>query len=157
VKRIAKAELLAGLPPSSACFMCELARGEAIARCEHAVAILDRFAARPGHVLVIARRHEERLTRLARAEYEQLHDLAYRVSQAIERVFEPRRIYAAVLGSAEPLAMSCPHVHLHLVPLADGGEADRPANVFTWAHGAYVFESDDEEHALRDRLRANLV
>jgi hypothetical protein len=48
-------------------------------------------------------------------------------------------------------------VHLHLVPLFDGGDADRPAEVFTWAHGMYVFESADEERQLRDKLRAALA
>lgn len=158
MRRLAKAELLGGLAVPAACLMCELSRArEPIASSEHAIAILDRFASRPGHVLVIARRHEDRVAHLSYREYEGLHRLVYEVCGAVERVLAPRRIYVAALGSAVPLATSSPHVHIHVVPLADGGEADRPAEVFTWAHGAYVFESDDEERELRTRLRAGLA
>ncbi len=138
------------------CCMCELAQtGEPIVANEAATAILDPYAARPGHVLVVLRRHEEKLAALPLREYRALHDLAWQVAGAIEQVFAPRRIYVAALGSAVAMMTSFPHVHLHLIPLADGGEPDRPANVFTWQHGMYVFE-DGEEPALRARLRAAL-
>jgi diadenosine tetraphosphate (Ap4A) HIT family hydrolase len=72
----------------------------------------------------------------------------------MEVELSPRRIYVAALGSASPLVTSFPHVHFHLVPLADGGEADRPAEVFTWANGILVFDDADEERALLAKLRA---
>jgi diadenosine tetraphosphate (Ap4A) HIT family hydrolase len=158
MKLLAKADAIARLADERGrgCRMCELAReAEVIASSEHAVAILDRYAARPGHVLVILRRHEERL--LAWPEYEAMHRLAWRVNAALDAVLAPRRIYIAALGSAAPLATSFPHVHLHVIPLADGGELDRPANVFTWVNGVYIFEDAEEERALRDRLRTALA
>jgi diadenosine tetraphosphate (Ap4A) HIT family hydrolase len=143
---------------TSACIPCELARsGDAIARTEHAVAVLDRYACRPGHVLVVLRRHVENIAALPWEEYSALHHLAWRIAGAIDRELAPRRIYIAALGSAEPLAVSFPHVHLHVVPLADGGDADRPASVFTWNHGMYVFEDAAEEVTFRDRLRRQLL
>jgi len=135
------------------CPMCGLGELEPIVACERAYAVLDRYACRVGHALVVLRRHEERIEQLPYADYEAMHRLAWQVAGALERVLGPARIYIAALGSAVPLATSFPHVHLHVIPLADGGEVDRPANVLTWANGMYVFESADEECALRERLR----
>jgi diadenosine tetraphosphate (Ap4A) HIT family hydrolase len=135
------------------CPMCGLAEVEPIIACERAFAVLDRYACRIGHTLVVLGRHAERIEQLPYDDYEAMHRLAWRAAGALERVLGPSRIYIAALGSAVPLATSFPHVHLHVIPLADGGELDRPANVLTWGNGMYVFESADEERALRDRLR----
>jgi histidine triad (HIT) family protein len=154
MKWLAKDAALAVASHRGDCLLCELAReAEPLAGSERAIAVLDRYACRPGHVLVVLRRHAENIAALEWPEYAELQQLAWRVARGLDRVFAPRRIYIAALGSAEPLAVSFPHVHLHVVPLTDGGEADRPANVFTWAHGMYVFESDAEEASMRDRLR----
>jgi len=164
MKWLAKPEALASLDHDltghdrvTGCRMCELARdAEPIASTEHATAVLDRYAARPGHVLVLLRRHVERIAALEWREYEAMHRLAWQITNAIEAALAPRRIYVAALGSAVPLATSFPHVHLHIIPLSDGGESDRPANVFTWERGMFVFESEAEEQALRRRLREAL-
>ncbi len=159
MRRIDKATALAALAAerSAGCRMCELVvELEPIVAREHAIAILDRYASRPGHILVVARRHEERVAGLAWAEYEAIQRLAWELARAVERTLAPRRIYVAALGSADPIDTSFPHFHVHVVPLTDGGELDRPANVFTWQHGVDVFESEAEEAALRDRLRAAL-
>lgn len=141
----------------AACPMCELVRVAPIAVNEHAVAVLDRYAARYGHVLVVLRRHEEQLGGVSWDEYAGMHRLVWELCRALDDVLAPRRTYIAALGSAEPVATSFPHVHLHVVPLADGGDVDRPANVFTWQNGMYVFESDEEERALRERIAAALA
>ncbi len=156
---LAKPEVLARVEAEHAggCTMCNaLKSAEPIAENEHAIAIFDRYASRPGHVLVVLRRHEEKLTALGWPEYEALHRLAWQLCRAIEVTQSPVRIFVASLGSAQPLATSFPHIHLHIVPLSDGGEVDRPANVFTWTHGMYVFESASEERELLATLRAAL-
>jgi diadenosine tetraphosphate (Ap4A) HIT family hydrolase len=157
MKRLDKTATLARLEAERGpgCRMCELVRdAEPIASSDHAVAVLDRYASRPGHVMIVLRRHEERIAALAWPEYAAMQRLAWEVCGALDTVLSPRRIYVAALGSAEPLDTSFPHLHVHVVPLADGGELDRPANVFTWVHGVYVFETDDEERALAATLRA---
>ena len=156
MKRIAKADALARVAgESDGCAMCRLVRdAERIAESTHAIAVLDRYASRPGHVLVVLRRHEERIAALAWDAYADLQRLAWELARALDDEFAPRRIYVAALGSAAQLATSFPHVHFHVVPLADGDERDRPASVFTWEHGMYVFDTHDEECALRERLRA---
>lgn len=150
MKRLGKPELLARLEASAECLMCAMQRALPIATSEHAIAVLDRYAARPGHVLVIARRHEEKIAALSDAEHADLHRLVHRVCRGLEAALLPRRIYVAALGAPEPLPMSSPHVHVHVVPLSDPG--DRPADVFTWANGAYVFQSHDEEKSFHAAL-----
>lgn len=160
MKLLPKSDALARLAAERGptCRMCELAReATPIAISEHAVAILDRYAARPGHVLVILRRHEEHLASVAWHEYEALHRLAWQVNAALDATLRPRRVYIAALGSAAPLPTSFPHVHVHVIPLTDGGELDRPANVFTWVNGVYVFDDADEERALRESLQRELT
>lgn len=157
MRHLPKAEALSAIAaePRARCRMCTFADDpEPIAESEHALVIPDRYASRPGHVLVVARRHEERVAGLAWDEYASIQRLVWDACRALEATYAPRRIYVAALGSADAIDTSFPHVHVHVVPLADGGELDRPANVFTWVHGVYVFESADEERAMRDRLRA---
>lgn len=156
MKQLSKAEALAAVEADgiAGCTPCALLDVPVIAESEHAIAILNRYACRPGHVLVILRRHVEAVAALSWTEWADLQQLAWRTSRALDRLLAPRRIYVAALGSAATLATSFPHVHLHVIPLVDGGVADRPAAVLTWEHGMFVFESPGEETSLRDRLRA---
>lgn len=159
MKWLAKDTALAALERErgTGCPMCTLvATPEPILATELAIAVLDRYACRPGHILVVLRRHAERIAQLPYSDYEAMQHLAWQIAGALERELSPARIYIAALGSAVPLATSFPHVHLHVIPLTDGGDVDRPANVLTWTNGMYVFENEDEERALRDRLRAAL-
>jgi diadenosine tetraphosphate (Ap4A) HIT family hydrolase len=157
MKRLAKPEVLARLAEERrpSCQMCALvADAPAIATTEHAVAVLDRYASRPGHVLVVLRRHAEHIAALPWDEYAGVQRLAWEMARAIDAALAPKRIYVAAFGSSGETITSFPHVHFHVVPLADGGEADRPAEVFTWANGIYVFDDDAEERALLASLAA---
>lgn len=118
-----------------------------------AIAMLDRHAARPGHVVVVLRRHVESLASLPWDEYAAVQRLAWEASVALERLLAPKRIYVVSLGAARRIATSFPHHHVHVIPLTDGGEADRPAQVMTWANGVFVFEEGEAEEWVL-RLRA---
>ncbi|APR84987.1 Hypothetical protein A7982_10336 [Minicystis rosea] len=139
------------------CAMCGMAGGhpasiEVLAERGHAVAVLDRYASRPGHVLVVLRRHAEAVAELAWEEYADVQRLAWEASRALTRVLDPKRVFVAALGAATPLLMSFPHHHVHVIPLFEGTAADRPAAVLTWEHGVYVYEPG-EERALGEALR----
>jgi len=105
-------------------------------------------------VLVILRRHEETIAALSWDEYRDLAHLGWRSSHAL-RVFKPRRIYVAALGSATPRTTSFPHVHLHVIPLVDGGEADRPAAVWMRARHVRLREPRRRDFALRATARGD--
>ena len=165
MKRINKAEATALLAredevlPSrfQGCFMCAIAAGfpgdvEVLASRPRAVAVLDRFASRRGHVLVVLRRHEESIAALPWDEYAEVQRLAWEAARAIERTLRPVRVFVAALGSAARLPMSFPHHHVHVIPLFDGDERDRPAEVLSWSTGVSVYE-EGEANALAEALR----
>jgi diadenosine tetraphosphate (Ap4A) HIT family hydrolase len=166
VRRIDKDEALARvareaehLPPRfGGCLMCGVAAGhgaeiEVLAEREGAVAVLDRYASRRGHVLVVLRRHAESITELGWEEYQGIQRLAWEAAQAVSRALRPKRVFIAALGSAERLPMSFPHQHVHVIPLFEGGEGDRPAEVFSWRRGVVVYEPE-EARELATSLRA---
>lgn len=138
--------------------MCAVAAGERdvakIDETAHAIAVLERFPCRRGHAVIVLREHEERLERLPRPIWLELHELAHRVAQRIDRELHPVRTFVCALGSATQRVNSFPHVHLHVIPLYNGGEADRPAEVLTWSNGVYLYELDEEAELVRSLKRA---
>lgn len=138
--------------------MCRLASADACAsghllrETPRAVAVLTRFAVRRGHVLVVLRDHHESIDRLAVEDWLALSRVAWEATQAFAAVLAPVRTYVAALGTVTQRANSFPHVHQHVVPLFDGGAADRPAEVFTWQSGVLVYDPGEAE-ALAAELR----
>ena len=145
------------------CVMCALSSGTAdpalrIREDEHAVVVLDRYASTRGNLLVVARRHVERMTELPIAVHLAMQRLVFEANVALEAIFSPRRIYTATLGSpsameTDPPAMSFPHLHVHVVPIHEDGESARPAAIFSWTAGVGLYDEDEADAIVRD-LRA---
>lgn len=169
MRRISKAEALALVGEDAAaiderfagCAMCAVigasatspGRRAVLAENEAAVAMLDRFAARPGHTVVVLRRHVESVAELPWDEYAAVQRLAWEASRALTAALSPVRVYVAALGATRRIATSFPHHHVHVIPLSDGGESDRPAQVLTWSNGVHVYEPG-ERAAWAERIRA---
>lgn len=161
-RTVSREEALLALPSlrTGGCAMCQLADpahapDDVALVSEHAVVRLDRFGASHGHLLVVLRGHETRAEALAWEPYEAMQRAAWRASRAVAAVLRPRRVWTAALGAPEPLPMSFPHCHVHVIPVHEGGEAARPARVLSWTNGVVVY--DDGEalalvHALREAL-----
>jgi diadenosine tetraphosphate (Ap4A) HIT family hydrolase len=143
------------LPPFE-CLLCALAsRGptpDAIVSDVHGIVLLNRFAQRRGHLMVLPRRHVEHVRALDWSSYAALQRLAYDASIALDRVLTPVRVWNAVLGSPAPLPASYSHVHIHVVPIYETDERARPARVFSWSEGVTVYD-DAEALALVQQLR----
>ncbi len=140
------------------CVMCGLAHAAfdphlVIAENDHAVLRLNVLGSRPADMLAVLREHITSVAALTAAQYQGMHALAFVAARALERHRGALRVYIAQLGAPEPLAMSYPHVHLHVVPIYHGGEADKPARVLSWSHGVVSYEAD-EARALAHELRA---
>jgi diadenosine tetraphosphate (Ap4A) HIT family hydrolase len=151
--QITKAEALAlvteeweRLPARYAgCAMCAMVAGhpddiEILASNAHAVAVLDRYATRRGHVLVVLRRHAESVAELGWDEYAAVQRLAWEAGRAVDHALRPMRVFMAVLGSTAKLPNTFAHHHVHVIPLEPGSE-DRPSRVFSWEPGVYVYEA----------------
>lgn len=160
---VGKEEALAALERhrrelGNGCVMCAVVKRAdhrvLVAETATALVVLDRFASRPGHLLVIPRDHVERVVALDWAAYSELQRLGYDAAHAIERVFGPKRTYIASLGTANPLVGSYPHLHLHVVPIAEDDERARPAAVFSWSAGIVLYEDDEAAEMTAEIRRA---
>lgn len=143
-------------PKHGGCVPCALAEAPDALRIvddARAVVVLDRYGCRAGHMMVVLRRHETRVAALPWEDWCALQRLAWEASRALEAALSPKRVFVASLGAVDALPCTFPHVHLHVVPLAEGGESSRPARVFSWREGVVVYEPD-EARALSERLRA---
>lgn len=164
MRRLTKPEALAALADKVAglrdahldpCVMCSIARGRwdrelVVAHEESVTLVLDRFASARGHLLAILRKHEEHVAALTSEEYLALQRVAHRASVAVTQLLAPRRTYIAVLGAPSAVGTSFPHVHAHVVPLT-GDDADaRPARVFSWSEGVYVYDPGEAEQLVKE-------
>lgn len=138
------------------CLMCLLADGRGtpgpVYESEEGIVLLDRFAAREGHLIVVSREHVESLPELGWPHYAALQRIAFDATRALQRVLSPVRFYVAALGAPQAVPMSFPHFHLHVIPLFEADDSARPARVFSWTDGVVVYE-DDEAEALAQRIR----
>ncbi|MBK9264438.1 MAG: HIT family protein [Polyangiaceae bacterium] len=140
------------------CAMCAMVDGmphdvERLAESPVAIAVLDRYATRPGHLLVILRRHVESISSLSWEEYAGVQRLSWEAARALEKVCQPRRIFVAALGAPKKRINSFPHHHVHVIPVDSDGEDARPARVLSWEFGVYVYD-EGEARSMGDALRA---
>lgn len=170
MRRLSKAEALVALREKVSalasqnlgpCVMCSIARGLwdpelVVAEDPRVTVVVDRFASSRGHLLCILRRHEEHVAALSVEEYLELQRWAHRATQALARLLSPRRIYIAALGAPSEVGTSFPHVHVHVVPLVGEDEDARPARVFSWTQGVYVYDEGEAE-ALATEIRGALA
>jgi histidine triad (HIT) family protein len=157
VERLAelRKKLLGG--DDTGCLMCALARGVGrpapLVETETSVVVLDRFARRRGHLLVIAKAHVGGTDEVSWELYLEVERLVFEARHALHRAFAPVQIYSAKLGAVAPLPMSFSHFHAHVIPVYETDERARPARVLSWSEGVFVYE-EDEATALRRQIVA---
>lgn len=100
---------------SSFCPFCRIAAEPAVAatvlQSPLALAFLDIRPMRPGHALVVPRRHESDFWRLTADEHAEMLALARQLAQAQQALFNPLRAGLLVAG------FDVAHAHLHVIPL----------------------------------------
>jgi histidine triad (HIT) family protein len=143
------------LGDGATCVMCALAHGHGdlpfIAKNEHAVVLLDRFACRYGHLMVIPRLHLERLSQLPWEVFEGVQRLTFEAARAIDACLKPARVFTATLGAAVELPMTYSHYHVHVIPVNETDERARPARVLSWSEGVVVYD-DAEARDISQKL-----
>jgi histidine triad (HIT) family protein len=101
------------------CLFCRIAAGEERAwklyEDEHALAILDRFPAVPGHTLVIPRRHAADIWDIRREDAGRLMEAVHDVAALLKERLSPDGM---TLFQANRAAgwQTVFHIHVHLVP-----------------------------------------
>ncbi len=105
---------------NSNCIFCKIIKGEIpsvkIWEDEKHFAFLDMNPINSGHTLLIPKKHTEYLFELNDEEYTQLMLKAKFLAKLLKNKLKPKKIGMIVEG------FLIPHVHIHLVPLDNGGE-----------------------------------
>jgi histidine triad (HIT) family protein len=143
------------LPSGAGCVMCALATGHAglpfVAESRLAIVLLDRFACRYGHLMVIPRTHVEHLSQLPWEVFLDVQRLTFEAAQAIDACLKPARVFTATLGAAVELPMTYSHYHMHVIPVYETDERARPARVLSWSEGVVMYE-EAEAHEVTSKL-----
>ena len=106
------------------CVFCGIIRGELPASVVYqdpeCVAIMDIHPMRPGHVLVLSRRHAVHLHELSEQEQQCVFLAATRVSVAQRESGLPWEAGSLVVNDGPAAGQHVPHVHVHVVPRTRG-------------------------------------
>jgi diadenosine tetraphosphate (Ap4A) HIT family hydrolase len=135
------------------CVMCALAArgGEgSVAESRHAVVMLDRFACRYGHLMVIPRKHVERMSDIDWEVFVDVQRLVFEAGRAVEACFKPARVFTATLGAAAELPQTYSHYHVHVIPVFETDERARPARVLSWSEGVVIYDDEEASRMCRD-------
>jgi len=115
------------------CIFCAINAGEIPAYVIHEdelfLAILDRFPAAKGHVLIIPKRHAVDLAELDEKEAAALMPLAKRLADKIQAELKPDGLNL-LQNNGEDAGQVIFHFHLHLIPRykGDGFKLSHPHN-----------------------------
>jgi histidine triad (HIT) family protein len=104
------------------CIFCKIAKGEVPAvkiwEDKKYIAFLDMNPIKPGHVLVLPKKHTDYIFDLKNGEYFKLMLTAKKIAKILKEKLDSKRIGILVEG------FGVPHVHIHLIPINHGGEID---------------------------------
>ncbi len=110
----------------SGCLFCAIQAGALPAAIvhedTHCMALMDAYPLRPGHVLIIPRRHAALMTDLQASERTQIIELGNRIARAMRKL-EPACDINWVVNDGKAANQHVPHVHLHLIPRQPGDSA----------------------------------
>lgn len=139
------------------CVFCEIVRGDALASVVHAdahcVAFLDLHPVRPGHALVVSRRHAVHVHELTPGERAALFEAAARIGVAQGAAGLPRGGGTLLVNDGPAAGQHVPHVHLHVIPRARG---DLPAVAVAYAARVFNRFGRAADRAALDALAARI-
>ncbi len=119
------------------CLMCRINANAAyiLWEDEHCIVLLSEYPRFWGHIIVSAKQHVETFTELPDETHTALFKNAYKAAKILEQLIKPARCYVASVGSEQNLVNTCPHIHIHVIPVT--GKSLKPSEVFTWEKGIF--------------------
>jgi len=95
------------------CFICknQINKENIIYENNEIIAFLDLYPPTKGYILVATKKHIEEVTELSENEYLNLQKILFKISKAIKKAFNPKRIY--ILKTGDLVA----HLHFHIMPI----------------------------------------
>jgi histidine triad (HIT) family protein len=132
------------------CPFCEIVAGRAPAHRVYeddtALAFMDIYPIRPGHVLTIPKPHVPDFQALDDAIYAAVMLAAKRVAEAVAAATQPLKVGLAIAG------FDVPHTHVHIVPMHDYHDLTSKRLL----DGQVTRAAPDELAEMASRLRAGL-
>lgn len=102
------------------CVFCKMVRKEIVPEIvwedDSYMAFLDQNPVKPGHTLLIPKKHTDYIFDLENEEYKELFMHAKDFSDVLKKAFNPKRVGLVVEG------FGVSHAHVHLVPINAVGE-----------------------------------
>ncbi|WP_411248883.1 HIT family protein [Shouchella clausii] len=97
------------------CLFCAIANKEVkshiVYEDEQTIAFLDIQPIRPGHMLVIPKRHREALHTLGEQEYIDVMKAVRLLSKQVNDTLRPKKVGVAIAGFDQA------HLHIHIIPM----------------------------------------
>ena len=107
-----------------ACPFCQLISNglpaHAIYEDERVFVMLDRSSVSFGHVMVIPKKHDEKIYEMGQDDYLNLLAISRRLARLLQETLQPKAVAYVAHGAG------LPHVHLHLAPLSERDEIMNP-------------------------------
>lgn len=124
---------------------------------EHCIAFMDIYPLRPGHVLVVPKRHAQHVHELTSIERTQLMEAGAKISEALRASsLQPAALHFQI-NDGKAALQTVPHVHLHLLPRYQGDFASfmfsilkKPAQFLLKPEKPEVLER--QARAIREKL-----
>ncbi len=106
------------------CIFCKIVRGEIKARIimetKNSLAFLDAFPVAAGHVLVIPKKHYEKVQDMQSDDNKDVFDTVHKVAKKVDRLTGSSLI---AIHNGKEAGQEIPHVHIHLIPRSIGDSA----------------------------------
>ena len=126
------------------CLICSLINGKAnfiLEKNDRITVFLSEYPRFKGQIMIAPTLHVEQFSRMNEEVWKEMNGFALKSARILEKLFLPARCYIASTGSPENLPMTCPHIHINVIPVYD--RTLQPAQVFTWAHGVYAGSGEE--------------
>ena len=129
--------------------------GLIIWKSKHWVAMLDKYPLVEGHTLMLPKRDVKHVTRLNKAELEDMGQAIAEVTSMLNRTYGPGT--AVYLKCGEGSARTISHIHIHIIPRKMGDrlwDGDKSRIVLDRTSGFKRMEPDSEElKMIADKIR----
>lgn len=132
------------------CIFCKIISGEIkskfLKETNHSVSFLDAFPLTEGHVLVIPKKHHEKIQDMSNEENSDLFSLVHSMVVNVDRITGSTLI---AIHNGKDAGQEIPHVHVHLVPRSKNDSAGPIHSMFDSTKTL----SESETNELFDKLK----
>ena len=98
-------------------------------------AFLSKYPRTWGHVIVTTNKHLTRISNIPDDTFASCFSVSRQIAVLQESKLNPKNIFISSIGSSENQINTCPHFHIHILPIYDFDI--KPSEVFTWENGIY--------------------